>query len=100
MGYLSSVPAGESKPRSESWVMRLPDKGPLFYIWDWLCEFGVIIAGSEVSYTEVKAWSDLTYTPVTPDEARAICELSRIWLNNRMRGQDKDAIAPWFPEFD
>jgi hypothetical protein len=97
-GYLCSTPTGSKQSRFDSWVAGTPPLGDLFYLWDWLQELGVIIGGREVSYVDVKAWSELIQYNIQPDEARAMCELSRAWLNEYRRGTDPDSIAPWFPE--
>lgn len=95
---MSSTVQGKTKSRRSDWVAEHPDAGPLFYLWEWLTEFGVIIGGREITFVDVKAWSDLTHVRVTPDESRALCELSRIWFSEYRKGASADAMPPWLPE--
>lgn len=99
-GYLSSVPEGGDKNRRSSWVTEYPERGHLFYLYDWLREFGLMVDGREITFTDIKSWSELTCRKVTPDEAVAMCELSRVWINEYRGGRLKEAVPPWFPEFD
>jgi hypothetical protein len=98
MGYLSAVPEGSKEQRLKSWVMTLPEPGPLFYLWSWMWEIGMNSADGGIRYSEIKAWSEMTSTNVTPDEARALSDLAKTWFNELHRGRDKDALSPWFPE--
>ena len=91
MGYLSATPEGQKKPRLSSWSEQLPPAGPLIYIWEWMQEIGL---GQSISWGEVKAWSELTGITPTREEATAITQLSNAWLNERMRGTEKGALAP------
>lgn len=59
---------------------------------------GVIIGGRELSYTDIKHWSELTATPITPFQATSLAELSRIWLSEKRNGEQADAFPPWLPE--
>lgn len=100
MGYLAAVPSGSKDSRFKYWATSLPDPGPLSYLWDWLTQMGVIIGGCEISYPDIKAWSELTGIELQPQEATSLAELSRIWLNEKLKGADPEAFAPWLPECD
>jgi hypothetical protein len=97
-GFLSAVPHGSKKPRSESWTTHLPEPGELMHLWQWVRQMGVTIGGHALTFAEIKAWSELTGILPTPDESTALAELSRIWLSEFNRGRDPDAFPPWLPE--
>jgi len=59
----------------------------ILYLWDWFLQlnsarqnngFGV----SPLSYLEIKAWSDLTQTIISPYEVRVIKQLDTIFINH------------------
>ena len=50
---------------------------PAAYIWHWFWE----LKGSQpLTYTEIKNWSELTATPLTPFEVQALVELDRRFI--------------------
>lgn len=97
-GFLAATPHGSKSSRLKTWVSSLPPLGPLSYLWDWLCQLGIIRGGVELSFTDIKDWAILTGIKITPDEAILLAELSRIWLNENIRGRDPDAFPVWLPE--
>lgn len=98
MGFLAATPEGSRHTRADQWATSLPEAGPLFYLWQWVCQMGVIIGGREITFPDIRAWSELTGIELLPHEATSIAELSRIWLNENMRGRDATAFPPWMPE--
>ena len=100
MGYLAATPTGSKNNRAVSWATSLPEAGPLFYLWVWLGQMGIIIGGREISYPDIKAWSELTGIELLPFEATSLAELSRIWLNEKIKSTDPEAFPPWLPECD
>ena len=62
-------------PRQLAEVPELPESAA--YIWHWFWE----LKGSQpLTYTEIKNWSELTATPLTPFEVQALVELDRRFI--------------------
>jgi len=62
-------------PRQLAEVPKLPESAA--YIWHWFWE----LKGSQpLTYTEIKSWSELTATPLTPFEVQALVELDRRFI--------------------
>lgn len=97
VGYLDAVPAGQKEPRSKSWCSGLPEVGELQYLWSWFTE--IFSQGSVLACAEIQSWSEMTMTPVSPDEFRALRELAIIYSSNYELGKDPDSFPPWMPEF-
>ena len=88
---MSAVPQGEPSNRLSQWCEPIPKGGPITYLWEWAQEIGL---GTSVTWQDIKAWSDLTGIIPSRDESVVMTQLSNVWLNERARGQNKDAIAP------
>ena len=62
-------------PRQLAEVPELPESAA--YIRHWFWE----LKGSQpLTYTEIKSWSELTATPLTPFEVQALVELDRRFI--------------------
>ena len=58
-------------------VQKTTGKESAAYIWHWFWE----LKGSQpLTYTEIKNWSELTATPLTPFEVQALVELDRRFI--------------------
>lgn len=58
------------------------------YLWDWFCELHSGRSSGPLSFSEIKAWSELTQRPVRPWEIDAIKQIDSYFMElqqNRMR---------------
>lgn len=95
MGFLSATQEGQTAPRLGQWLLGFPERGPFFYIWDWICEIGL---GAVISWQEIRAWSEISGIKPTRQESIFIVQLSSAWLNERHRGHGKHELPCWAGE--
>lgn len=91
MGFLASKQEGQSKTRGELWQLGIPEPGQYEYVWEWMREIGL---GERISWSELKAWSELSGIRPTPEECSMIIHLSTAWFNEYIRGSREKAAVP------
>lgn len=68
----------------------------LICIWDELGQSGRSMDGpTAFSPTEVKAWSEMSATPLNPWEFKVLLRASRDYCNQLVAGREKDCPAPY-----
>jgi len=86
---------GKAKPvRRESYNGQLPEPGALEYLFGYLCESGPL-----ATWQELKAWQELTSTPLEPCEAALLWRLSNAYLDQQAKSVQPGCPPPWVDEF-
>lgn len=91
-GWAASTEPGQSQTRGEQWFGPVPDAGEMAYLWGWIVSIGG--AGKNITWQEIKAWSDLTGITPTPNECEAIIKMSNVFAREMQAGFKKGANVP------
>jgi hypothetical protein len=113
MGWLSATPRApanttlENAPKeSRGEVMKragitpaMPEISASWFI-DWLTDLGFVentgMGSAPIGWITLRAWQDLTGTPLQPWEARLIRKLSSLFISARSEGEDPLAQPPFY----
>jgi hypothetical protein len=98
--WLDTTPNESKTPRGTTWEGKHPDPGPLAYLGEWLFEVGPVISQGPgqirpISWTDIKAWSDLSGITPDPNESRAMLDLSRAYLSQHYDSMAPACSPPW-----
>jgi hypothetical protein len=76
--------------RRESYTGPIPLPGPLEYLFAYLCESGPL-----TTWSEIKAWSELSGVELDSFEATTLWRLSCVYVDQQRLAIDVNCPAPW-----
>ena len=104
------MPDKEKQPRLDrlqavgSPLAELPEVDGCEYLITYLMDVGPAanngMGQAPVSYSEIKAWAELTDTRLSPWDAEMIRRLSRVYVQESIRAKDPGAPAPYRDKLD
>lgn len=59
------------------------------HVWEWFLQLSAARQQGALSYSEIKAWSELTHTPITPFELELIKALDTEFLTQQHKQQSQ-----------
>lgn len=91
-GWAASTEPGQSQTRGEQWFGPVPDTGEMAYLVGWIYSLGGL--GKNLSWHEIKAWSELTGIIPTPSECATMINMSNVFASEMQAGFKKGANVP------
>lgn len=91
-GWAASTEPGQSQSRGEQWFGPTPEAGKMAYLWGWIVSLGGV--GKNLSWHEIKAWSELSGITPTPVECETMIKMSNIFASELQAGHKKGANVP------